>query len=38
MRDIRLLTLYKQHYLDEYDASLECQYSCLGYYDGINVI
>lgn len=37
MRDIRLLTLYKQHYLDEYDASLECQYSCLGYYDGIDI-
>lgn len=37
MRDIRILTLFKQHYLDKYKIPLKCQFSCLGYYDGINV-
>lgn len=37
-QDIRILALYKQHYLDKYRSSLiECDYSCLGYYDGISV-
>lgn len=37
MRDIRLLTLYKQHYLDEYDKTLNSQITCLGYYDGLDL-
>lgn len=37
MRDIRLLTLYKQHYMDSYDSSLKCEYSCWGYYDGMDI-
>lgn len=37
MRDIRLLTLFKQHYLDYYRKPLTCQYTCLGYYDGIDI-
>ncbi|MDE7430478.1 MAG: hypothetical protein K2N34_00935 [Lachnospiraceae bacterium] len=36
-QDIQLLTLYKQHYLDNYRLSLESQYSCLGYYDGMEI-
>lgn len=34
--DVRLLTLYKQHYMDKYDYPLKCDYSCLGYYDGMS--
>lgn len=37
MRDIRILTLYKQFYLDYYNNPLRCEYSCWGYYDGITV-
>lgn len=37
MKDIRLLTLYKQHYLDDYVTELEADISCLGYYDGIDI-
>lgn len=37
MKDVRLLTLYKQHYLDDYDVSLESQITCLGYYDGLDI-
>lgn len=39
MRDVRLLTLYKQHYLDKYneDSVLKADYSCIGYYDGMNI-
>lgn len=38
MDDIRLLTLFKQHYLDDYsENSMPCQISCLGYYDGLNI-
>lgn len=38
IRDIRVLILYKQHYLDEYKRDMErCQYSCWGYYDGMSV-
>lgn len=37
MRDVRLLTLYKQHYLDFYPQKLDCQITCLGYYDGLDI-
>lgn len=38
-RDIRMLILYKQHYMDQYKRPLtECQYSCWGYYDGMSII
>lgn len=37
MKDIRLLTLYKQHYLDDYDKIMKSQISCLGYYDGLDI-
>lgn len=37
MRDIRLLTLYKQHYLDSYKKPMECQFTCLGYFDGMDI-
>ncbi|HJD45212.1 MAG TPA: hypothetical protein H9909_00070 [Candidatus Mediterraneibacter norfolkensis] len=37
MRDIRILTLYKQYYLDSYPVPLKCQYTTWGYYDGINI-
>ena len=37
-----ILSLYKQHYLDNYttdEKSMDnkCQYSCWGYYDGVDV-
>lgn len=35
--DIRLLTLYKQHYRDTYDAAISFNYSCWGYFDGMDV-
>lgn len=37
MYDIRLLTLYKQHYLDAYHTPLSCGYTCWGYFDGLDV-
>lgn len=37
MYDIRQLTLFKQHYRDSYDDSLSCQYSCWGYFDGLDI-
>lgn len=37
MYDIRLLTLYKQHYLDAYKDPLACDYTCWGYFDGLDV-
>lgn len=39
MTDVRILTLYKQHYLDRYDDEMSkyCTYSCLGYYDGLDI-
>ncbi|MGN1167805.1 MAG: hypothetical protein ACI4S2_15410 [Lachnospiraceae bacterium] len=37
MRDIRILSLFKQHYLDEYKEPLKVEISCLGYYDGMNI-
>lgn len=37
-QDIRILSLYKQHYFDHYiDPKMDSQYSCLGYYDGIGI-
>lgn len=37
MYDIRLLTLFKQHYRDGYDTSLKGHYSCWGYFDGLDI-
>lgn len=36
-QDIRILSLYKQHYFDRYEPEMDNQYSCLGYYDGISI-
>lgn len=36
-RDLRILTLFKQHYLNQYRNPLKCQYSCWGYYDGMSI-
>ena len=36
-QDIRILSLYKQHYFDHYNPDMDNQFSCLGYYDGISV-
>lgn len=36
-QDVRILELSKQHYFDDYDDHLGCDYSCWGYYDGINI-
>ncbi len=35
---LRILTLYKQHYLNEYSQNYKWQYSTLGYYDGMKII
>lgn len=35
--EMLLLTLYKQHYLDQYDKEMETDFSCLGYYDGLKI-
>lgn len=35
--DVRMLQLCKQHYKDQYTEPKEFQYSCWGYYDGVNV-
>ena len=35
---VKLLTLYKQHYLNKYPLQLICQYSCWGYFDGMDII
>lgn len=37
MWDVRLLTLYKQHYMDFYDGKMCSEYSCWGYYDGLDI-
>lgn len=37
IQDIRIVSLYKQHYFDSYNPDMDAQYSCWGYYDGINV-
>ena len=36
-QDIRILSLYKQHYFDHYNPDMDNSFSCLGYYDGINI-
>lgn len=38
MWDARLLTLYKQHYMDCYEEELCSDYSCWGYYDGLDIV
>lgn len=35
--DARILVLKKQHYLDDYKDPMPCQYSCWGYYDGVDI-
>lgn len=35
---VKILILYKQHYLNQYIDVLDCQYSCWGYFDGMDVI
>lgn len=35
---VKLLTLYKQHYLNKYSLPLICQYSCWGYFDGMDIV
>lgn len=37
IKGVKLLTLYKQHYLDKYEELLRCQYSCWGYFDGMDI-
>lgn len=37
MKDIRILTLYKQHYFNYYGLPLQSRYSCWGYYDGLDI-
>ena len=36
--DARIIVLKKQHYLDTYEEEMECQYSCWGYYDGVDIV
>lgn len=36
-KDVRILTLQKQHYFEEYVGHMSCQYTCWGYYDGISI-
>lgn len=38
IRGVKVLSLQKQHYLDEYTQNLDCAYSCWGYYDGMDII
>lgn len=35
-RDVRIMTLQKQHYMDKYPKSMDCDYSGWGYFDGIS--
>lgn len=37
-QEIWILSLYKQHFLDQYAPDMENQYSCWGYYDGLSLI
>ena len=37
LQDIQVLSLYKQHYFDQYDTVMQCRYTCLGYYDGLDI-
>ncbi len=36
-KDVRILTLQKQHYFEKYRYEMKCEYSCWGYYDGISI-
>ena len=36
-KDIRILTLQKQHYFNNYTNEMPCDYSCWGYYDGVTI-
>lgn len=33
----KILTLYKQHYREKYSYELDTEYSCFGYYDGLDI-
>lgn len=33
----KILTLYKQHYREKYSHELDTEYSCFGYYDGLDI-
>ena len=37
VKGAKILTLYKQHYLEEYAVPLESEYSCWGYFDGMDI-
>lgn len=37
MSDVRLLYLYKQHYLNDYKSGLNFDISCFGYYDELKI-
>lgn len=37
-QEIWILSLYKQHFFDQYASSMGNQYSCWGYYDGLSLI
>lgn len=37
IQGVKLLTLYKQHYINEYPEKLKSEYSCWGYFDGLDV-
>lgn len=37
-QEIWILSLYKQHFFDEYIPAMENQYSCWGYYDGLSLL
>ena len=37
IQDIRIISLYKQHYFDNYAPNMHTDYSCWGYYDGISI-
>ena len=37
MRDVRMLTLFRQHFLNDYQIQMNCQYTCWGPYDGLDI-
>lgn len=37
IKGAKILTLYKQHYLNQYSSSLDTEYSCWGYFDGMDI-
>lgn len=37
IKGAKLLTLYKQHYLNAYPQKLASEYSCWGYFDGLDI-